>query len=163
MAMASFKGRSRSGRAAALVAAVLGAFTLAGAVVPGAASAAAPATPAVKWVQYNYSIPFTASQTSATKTITPVTAANTVLVIQNISIYRYPASASTLQSFVGLNGGYIALPDIKGAGDIYPAGTTNLTAYVPAGTSAYVNAYRTGSPLPAESAYITVTGYLTSN
>jgi hypothetical protein len=114
-------------------------------------------------VQYNYSVPFTAGQTSASKTITPATPAGKVLVIQNISIYRYPASASTLQSFLGVGNGYIALTDITGTGTLYPAATTTLTAYVAAGATAYVNLYRTGTPLSAESAYVSVTGYLTAN
>jgi hypothetical protein len=113
-------------------------------------------------VQYNYSVPFTAGQTSGSKTITPATPAGKVLVIQNISIYRYPSSASTLQTFLGVGGGYIVLTDITGTGTIYPAATTTLTAYVAAGTTAYVNMYRTGGPLLAETAYVTVTGYLTA-
>jgi hypothetical protein len=155
----SKKTRTRS--VAALMALALGAGALVSVASPVSATAAG-----LNAVQYNYSIPFTSSQTSTTKTITPVTPAKMVLVIQNISIYRYPASSSTLQSFVGLGGGFIALPDITGitgGGDFYPAGTANLTGYVAAGQSAYVNMYRTGASLPAETAYITVTGYLTAN
>jgi hypothetical protein len=150
----------RSGLAALVIAAALGAGALASVTIPISAAAA----PLVA-VQYNYSVPFTAGQTSASKIITPTTPAKMVLIIQNISIYRYPASNSTLQTFVGLGGGFIALPDITGSvtGDNYPAGTANLTGYVAAGTTAYVNMYRTGSSLPAESAYITVTGYLNAN
>jgi hypothetical protein len=115
-------------------------------------------------VQYNYSVTFAAGATSASKTITPATPAGKVLVIQTISIYRYPASTSTLQTFVGVGGGYFALADITGTGTTsYPAATTNLTSYVAAGQSAYVNMYRTGSPLNAETAYITISGYLTAN
>jgi hypothetical protein len=164
MIMARSRGTPRSRPVAAVLAVLLGVGVLGGAAVPAAAWAAtAPLSPAITAVQYNYSISFTSGQTSASKTITPVTPSNMVLVIQNISIYRYPASKSTLQTFLGINGGYIALPDITGTGDYYPAGTANLTGYVPAGQSAYVNTYRTGSPLNAESAYITVTGYLTAN
>jgi hypothetical protein len=148
----------RTGFVAALIAACLGAATCASVAVPVPAAAAGLAA-----VQYNYSIPFTAGVTSATKTITPVTPAKMVLVIQNISLYRHPASTSTLQTFLGLGGGFIALPDITGTGDYYPAGTANLTGYVAAGQSAYVNMYRTGTSLPAETVYITVTGYLTAN
>jgi hypothetical protein len=153
--------RARTGFAAALIALAVGVGALASVASPVPAAAAG-----LNAVQYNYSIAFGASQTSASKTITPVTPAKMVLVIQNISIYRYPASSSTLQTFVGVGGGYIALPDITGVtggGDFYPAGTANLTGYVAAGQSAYVNMYRTGASLPAESAYITVTGYLTAN
>jgi hypothetical protein len=164
MVLARLNGMPRSRAVAAVLAALLGAGALGGVAVPGAGWAAtAPLSPAITAVQYNYSISFTSGQTSATKTITPVTAANMVLVIQNISIYRYPASKSTLQTFLGVNGGFIALPDITGTGDYYPAGTANLTSYVPAGQSAYVNTYRTGTPLNAETVYISVTGYLTAN
>ena len=157
MTILNFTKRSRRGPLAVIIAATLSAGALATTAIPGPAAAALVA------VQYNYSIPFAAGQTSASKTVTPVTATGKVFVIQTISVYRYPASASTLQTFLGLGGGYIALSDITGTGDNYPAATTNLTGYVAAGASAYVNMYRTGSALPAESAYITVTGYITAN
>ena len=94
---------------------------------------------------------------------TPATPTGKVLVIQNIGTYRYPATADTLQTFLGVNGGFIPLPEITGTGDISPAATANLISYVPAGQTAVVNMYRTGTPLNAETASITITGYLTAN
>ena len=143
-------------------------FGLAAAILPvvgmcSRAAAAAPATPALNAVQYNYSVEFAAGATSERLTVTPVTPTGKVLVIQNIGIYRYPANSATLQTFLAVNGGFIPLTDIPGNGDLYPAAATNLTSYVPANQSAYINAYRTGASLPAETVYITVTGYLTAN
>ena len=128
---------------------------------------AAPAAAAgLDGVVYTYSVSFPANATSATgSTISPTTAAGQVFVIQTVSIYRHPASPSTLQAFIGVTYGgkpaFFALPDISNATDHFPAVIANLTAYVTAGTNAFANLYRTGSSLPAETDYITVSGYIT--
>lgn len=147
--------RWRLGVVAALIVAMTG--LLLNGAIPSVAAA-------LDAVQYNYSVSFAQGTAAGTKTITPVTPTGKVLVIQNISIYcNPPSTSSNLQTFVGVGGGFIALPDITGSGETYPAAASNLTAYVAAETSAYVNMYRTGSSLPAMTAYITVTGYLTAN
>jgi len=148
--------------------------TLAAATLAAALSAgvvAAPAAPAraagLDAVQYFTAVTFpSGSQSAIGSAITPVTPAKDVFVIQTVSIYRFPASTSTLQGFIGVTyggrTGYYALPDVASATDFYPATTMNLTAYVTAGTSAFVNLYRTGgSGFPGETDYITVTGYIT--
>ena len=133
----------------------------AGALTVAALSiASVPAQAGVGAVEYTYLVPFAAGQTFAVKTVTPVTPAGKVLVIDHISMYRFPASASSLQTFLGTNGGYVVLPDIRGNGDIYPAAATNLTVYVLAGKTAYLNLYRTGSALIADTAYVTLMGHL---
>ena len=120
-------------------------------------------------VQYFYSASFADGSQSAINTvITPVIPAGKVLVIQSVSIYRYPANTNTLQTFVastvGGRTGYTVLPDISGnTTNFYPGAAQSLTIYVPAAGHAYVNQYRTGSTsFPAETDYITVTGYLTA-
>ncbi len=134
----------------------------AGAVPAGAA--------ALNAVQYFYSTSFAAnSQSDINAAITPNTPSGHVFVMQSISLYRFPPNSSTLQAFVAItyNGrtGYFSLPDTPGtntSSDFYPSVTTNFTGYVTAGTHAYVNLYRTGgSSYPAETDYITVSGYLT--
>ncbi len=128
------------------------------------------ATTGLNAVQYFYATSFAAnSQSDINATISPVTPSGQVFVIQSVSVYRFPASASTLQTFVAITyagrTGYFSLPDIGGTNtttDFYPTGTANFTGYVTAGTHAYVNLYRTGgSSYPAETDYITVSGYLT--
>jgi hypothetical protein len=121
-------------------------------------------------VQYFYTAQFAAgSQSLINQPITPTTPTGRVLVIQTVSIYRFPASASTLQSFIAVTSGgrtgYFVMPDISGSGsDFYPAATANFTLYVNDGTHSYVNLYRTGgASYPAETDYITVSGYLTAN
>jgi hypothetical protein len=121
-------------------------------------------------VQYFYSSTFAAgSQSSINVTITPPTPTGKTLVVQTISVYRFPAQSSTLQTFIAITSGgrtgYFALPDIVGGGsDFYPATTMNLTAYLLAGQHGYANFYRTGgASLPAETDYVTVSGYLTAN
>jgi hypothetical protein len=141
-----------------------------GAACASAAPASATTTTGLNAVQYFYTTSFAAgSQSDINATITPVTPAGQVLVIQSVSVYRYPANPSTLQTFVAItyggHTGYFSLPDIGGSNstsDFYPTGTANFTGYVTAGTHAYVNLYRTGgSSYPAETDYITVSGYLT--
>jgi hypothetical protein len=131
------------------------------------------ATTGLNAVQYFYNTSFASgSQSDINATITPVTPTGQVFVIQSVSVYRYPANSSTLQTFVAItyggHTGYFSLPDIGGSNstsDFYPTGTANFTGYVTAGTHAYVNLYRTGgsssSSYPAETDYITVSGYLT--
>jgi hypothetical protein len=152
-----------------LRAAVAAALAL-GAAYATAAPAGAATTTGLNAVQYFYSTSFASgSQSDINATITPVTPTGQVLVIQSVSVYRFPASSSTLQTFVAITyggkTGYFSLPDIGGtntSSDFYPTGTANFTGYVTAGTHAYVNLYRTGgSSYPAETDYITVSGYLT--
>jgi hypothetical protein len=132
-----------------------------------ALAASAPAQAAVAGIQYLYTVSFAAGSQSATNVqVTPVTAVGKILVVQTLSIYRFPASASTLQCFLavpaGAGTGYVAIPDINSPNDFYPATTLNLTAYVNAGRNAYVNCYRTGSALPVETDYVTVSGNITT-
>jgi hypothetical protein len=145
----------------------LSALFVLGSSLLGAESA--PAAP-LNAVQYFYNTSFASgSQSDINATITPVTPTGQVLVIQSVSIYRFPPNPSTLQTFVAItyagHTGYFGLPDIPGSGtttDFYPTGIANFTGYVTAGTHAYVNLYRTGaSSYPAETDYITVSGYLT--
>jgi hypothetical protein len=148
-------------RSSTAVAAI--AVTLGIGILPVGATPANAAT--LDGVQYTYAATFASgAQSSSDTAITPATPTGKVFVIQTVSIYRYPGSTSTLQSFVGLSsGGYFALPDIGGSsGDFYPATTMNLTAYVPGGANAFVNLYRTGGSYPAETDYVTVSGYVTS-
>ncbi len=123
-------------------------------------------------VQYLYLASFAEdSQSAIGIPVTPETAKGKILELQSISLYRFPSSSSTLQCFLAVPAtlasgaaaaGYIALPDTYPSSDFYPASTATLTAYVPAGKSAYVNCYRTGGSYPAETVYFTIVGVLTS-
>lgn len=141
-----------------------------------AAAALAGAAPvnaaALNSAQYTTTVSFAAGVTAMTNVaITPATPTGQVLVIQSISIYRYPpnpSNPSTLSSFLGITTstgatGYFALPDVSLATtNPYPAGSGNLIAYVRPGTRAIVNMYRSGAgSYAAETEYITVSGYLT--
>ena len=122
---------------------------------------------AVDGLQYLYTVSFASGAQSATSVpITPVTAAAKIFVMQTVSIYRFPSSTSSLQCFVGVptgaSVGYIAFPDIASATDFYPAGTLSFTAYVPATRDAFINCYRTGGSYPAETDYVTTSGYITT-
>ncbi len=139
------------------------------AAVGGAlAAVAGTAWAAVNGVEYNYTLAFSSgSQTATATAITPVTDAGKILVLQTISLYRFPASTSSLQCFVGIpsatgNTGFVAMPDIGSSTDFYPATTLNFTGYVVAKTNALMNCYRTGGAYPAETDYVTVIGNITT-
>jgi hypothetical protein len=118
---------------------------------------------------YSYLYVFPASQQSlVNEVITPVTPAGKVFVIQTVSVFR-SGGMGPLQSFIVVNSlganskANIALPDIPAnTSDFYPAVTMALTAYVGAGTQAFMNFYRTNSSQP-ETDYVSVSGYLNAD
>jgi|GEM_PF-5037515 len=106
-----------------------GVRVLAGLAVALAAAGAGQARAAgLEAVQYFYNTTIAAgSQSNINVTITPTIPAGKLLVIQSVSIYRFPANTSTLQTFVastvGGHTGYTVLPDISGnTTNFYPAG-----------------------------------------